>query len=197
MSSTQSIAAVKAAIHEVTGLIPGRIAADATLDDLVETDKQFRDIWSRAAEIRGVEIVPIITTMPVYTPAPSPTTWSLRWLAVLGDEARDVLDDTAVKMDLDTVESVARSLDAGRWVPSGVPAPSSVEPLSKGEFALWSLLPLALLLLAAVLPRLTWMVPAALVVAALSVIAALVAPGAMATVDYRRRSAAKALRRSV
>jgi len=94
---------------------------DAPLHDLGFDDEEWRDMLEEACEIHDVALIDIINTMPVYRFKRSDQIMhSLIDIAPFSLRATAMLADYTTQMNLDTLRSIAASVEASRYVSSGL-----------------------------------------------------------------------------
>lgn len=93
---------------------------DTPLQDLGFEDEEWRDMLEEACELHGAPLNEIINTLPVYRLKRSDTSLaSLSELATFSTRATAMLAVSTTQIHLDTLRSLAASVDKGRYVPSG------------------------------------------------------------------------------
>jgi hypothetical protein len=137
---------VRRVAGEVLGIPAERISAGSSLADLKASHSDFQLIYERSAEALGVDLPPIIESMPIYSiKAGDGTMWSLRYLAAVSQGAAALLERYTVHPVDDTIDSIAESLRQGRFVDSGRRRPALHTPMSGPAVAAWIVVPLLLL----------------------------------------------------
>jgi hypothetical protein len=137
---------VKRIASEVLGIPVERLRSDLSMTDLKAADADYPLIFERSAEALGVELGPIIESMPVYTIKAGDTTMgSLRMLAAVSGKAAQLLDRYTVRPVDDTLGSIAAGLRTGKFVDSGRRRLAAHRPYSLVKFLAWLLLPLIVL----------------------------------------------------
>lgn len=98
-----------------------KLDPDTPLEDLGFDDEEWRDMLEEACEIHDVNLAELVNTMPVYRFKRSDSGLaSLSEIAAFSPKAAEMLADSTTRVHLDTLRSLAASLDAGRYVPSGL-----------------------------------------------------------------------------
>jgi hypothetical protein len=132
---------------EVLGVPIARLHPDQSMTDLRAADADYPLIVERSAEALGVDLAPIIESMPVYSiKAGDQTMWSLRALASVLPPAAELVSRYTVRPVDDTLGSIAASLRSGRFVDSGRRRPAVHQPMPLATFLAWLIGPLAVLL---------------------------------------------------
>lgn len=98
----------------------GDINVDAPVNELGLDDEEWRDAFEEAATRHSVEFVDILNTMPVYRIKRSDMVMdSLADLAAFSPRASAMLHEFTTRLHEDTLRSLAQSIAAGRYIPSG------------------------------------------------------------------------------
>jgi len=138
---------VMAVAADVLGLPEARLTPEHSMSMLKARHIDYQLIFERSAAALGVEMTPIIETMPIYTVKASDATMSsLSMLGGVSSAARALLARLTVAPVDDTLASIAASLRTGRFVDSGRKQPPLHKPYSLRAFFSWLLLPPAVLL---------------------------------------------------
>ncbi|KIC14467.1 hypothetical protein [Leisingera sp. ANG-Vp] len=129
MDATQILLKVSS---EVIGAPEEELEIDTPLPELGFDDDDYREVFARSAEEFGTDIEAIINSMPVYRFGRNDTILgSLEKLAAFSPRARDLLSKHTTCIELDTLRSMAQSLEAGRYVKSGIQSDPLHEPASR------------------------------------------------------------------
>lgn len=112
-------AIVKRAAHTL-GVADTDIDVNADIADLGLDADDVQDILEDVAGMFGVPLIDIINTLPVYRIKRGDMTMaSLQDIAAFSPWASALLSELTTKTDIETLASLAASIDAGRYVPSG------------------------------------------------------------------------------
>ncbi|WP_299545924.1 hypothetical protein [uncultured Tateyamaria sp.] len=94
---------------------------DLPVVDLRLDDDEWRDMMEEAAEIHDVPIIDIINTAPIYRIKRGDMAMaSLSDFAAFSPRASAMLAEFTTQLHLDTLRSCAASIEAGRYVASGL-----------------------------------------------------------------------------
>lgn len=131
----QTVIAVTA---EVLDMEAAALSADITAEDLGrasgDLDFDFYEIIEESAERVGASADAIFKTMP--DAARDETLSGRQLLAPFSSRAQETLARLNQPSPRDTLGSIAKSVEAGRYVPSGVTKPAGFEPLDKTTAAM-------------------------------------------------------------
>jgi hypothetical protein len=140
---------VRQVASDVLGMAEAQLHLDRSMSDLKAQQTDYQLIFERSAEQTGVDIAPIIESMPIYTVKAGDTTMSsLRMLGGVSASARSHLARLTVAQVDDTLASIAASLRTGRFVDSGRKKAPLHEPNTLKKFLFWLTVPWLLLLIA-------------------------------------------------
>jgi hypothetical protein len=132
---------------EVLGVAESSLRPDMGMTALKARNTDYQLIFERSAAALGVDMTPIINSMPLYTVKGGDSTMSsLRMLGGILPAARDLLARLTVAPVDDTLASIAASLRSGHFVDSGLKQPPLHQPYSLRGFLAWLLLPPLLLM---------------------------------------------------
>jgi len=111
-------------LTEIAARILGEPAHDLDVDLDVEElgldGDDCHDMMEEAAQAHGVPLIDIINTMPVYRiKRGDMVMWSLVDLAAFSPRAAQMVATFTIKMQIDTLRSLATSIETGRYVSSG------------------------------------------------------------------------------
>lgn len=126
---------VRRVTSDVLGIAPDRLRGDRSLMDLKAADGDYETIMERSAEALGIDLRPIIESMPVYSvKAGEATLASLQMIAAVSPRAASLLDQYTVRPIDDTLASIGATLRTGRFVDSGRRQPPAHAPYSRAKF---------------------------------------------------------------
>ncbi len=132
---------------EVLGVPETSLRPSMGMTTLKARNTDYQLIFERSAAALGVDMTPIINSMPIYTvKAGDATMSSLRMLGGILPSARGLLARLTVAPVDDTLASIAASLRSGHFVDSGARQPPLHQPYSLRAFLAWLLLPPLLLM---------------------------------------------------
>lgn len=108
------------------------IDPDTPLEELRLDPEEVQDIFEEACETLGIPIVDIINTMPIYRfKRGDAVMWSLMDISAFSPKAAQALQSYTTKVNLDTLRSMAQSIDQKRYVPSGRMSDDIHQPSTK------------------------------------------------------------------
>lgn len=117
---------------EVIGVSEDELEIDTPLPELGFDDDDYREVFAGSAEAFGADLDAIINSMPVYRFGRSDTIMeSLEKISAFSSRARALLAKHTSCTELDTLRSMAQSLEAGHYVKSGMQSGPLHEPSSK------------------------------------------------------------------
>ena len=127
-------------VSEITGKPRGTLTRETRFSELELEDDDNQEIYEECCRRTGASLNDIIASMPIYRLRTGETTFaSLRNIAAFSARARRLLALYDVRVEDETLASVAESLQQGRYVSSGNYLPSFFEPRSKLYVICWSL----------------------------------------------------------
>lgn len=97
------------------------IDVDVAVQDLGLDDDDYWDLLEEACQIHGACLPELLNSMPLYRARRSDLAMdSLRDLAAFSQRAADMLAASTFRVKLDTLRSLASTLENGRYVESGL-----------------------------------------------------------------------------
>lgn len=140
-----------ALVAEALDVPASRVDPDLPVEDLGLFEDEWREVFVRIAERNGRNVGELLATMPIYSIARSDAVMSgLQDLAAVSTAARDRLAGYTTQVNLDTINSLAATIETGHYVPSGEMSDPVHMPRSRLHVGLkYGLLATA----AAILPR--------------------------------------------
>lgn len=127
-------------LSDVAGLKPSQMRPEATLYDLEVSGEEYQLALSRACDRLGRNLGQIVSTFPLYAVGAGDWTMtSLQNWAAFSRTARSLLLNLNVREQIDSLDSIAQTLVAERYVPSGKTGNLAYPPRSKRYVALWTI----------------------------------------------------------
>jgi hypothetical protein len=138
---------VRRIASDVLGIPESGLRPSMRMTALKARTADYQLIFERSAAALGVEMTPIINSMPIYSvKAGDSTMSSLRMLGGILPSARSLLARLTVEPVDDTLDSIAASLRSGHFQDSGLKQPPLHQPYTLRGFLAWLLLPPLLLM---------------------------------------------------
>ncbi|WP_299614418.1 acyl carrier protein [uncultured Tateyamaria sp.] len=126
---TDALSTLKNFVAETLNVPVEGIDIDKSIEDLGLDDEEWRDALEHAAQVHNVPMADLLNTMPVYRIKRGDMAMdSLRDLAAFSPRASAMLHEFTTRIHVDTVRSLAQSVEARRYVESGQMSDSLHKP---------------------------------------------------------------------
>ncbi|WP_299206988.1 acyl carrier protein [uncultured Tateyamaria sp.] len=117
---SDSLNAIVERAARILGVAEADIDVNADVAELGLDAGDVQDMLEDVAEVFDAPLIDIINTLPVYRIKRGDMTMaSLQDIAAFSPWASALLSELTTKTDIETLTSLAASIDAGRYVPSG------------------------------------------------------------------------------
>jgi len=109
---------------DILGTDPSSLDPDIPGYELGLDDDDYYDLLERCADLAEVDIHAIYSSAPVYhTKRGEYTLVALQNIAAFHPKAAQLLEKYSFRMEADTLRSISKSLEAGKYVKSGLKGP--------------------------------------------------------------------------